>query len=56
MTTPPYDYVQVRMNDDLWRQEVELAKQAMCEAPIEVWDDYMREMQIWDVTLSDGLD
>jgi hypothetical protein len=44
------------MSDDMWRQEVETAKQAMREAPKEVWDEYMREMQIWEVTLRDGLD
>jgi hypothetical protein len=56
MTTPPMNTVLVTMGDDMWRQEVELAKQTMRDASKVVWDEYMREMQIWDATLRDGLD
>ena len=42
--------------DYLWRHEVEAAKRAMREAPEEVWNEYMREVNAWDGTLPDGLE
>jgi hypothetical protein len=39
-----------------WRMQVEEAKRAMRNAPKDVWDSYLNEMQEWDVTLGDGLE
>lgn len=44
------------LEDYLWRQQVELAKRQMREAPAEVWEEYYAEAREWDVTLSDGLE
>jgi len=38
-----------------WRMQVEEAKRAMRNAPKDVWDAYLEEVQEWDVTLDDGL-
>lgn len=48
--------VEKLLKDYLWRQEVELAKRQMREAPKEVWDDYMAEFRTMDASLADGLD
>jgi predicted transcriptional regulator len=48
--------VEKLLEDWLWRQQVELAKQQMRSATKEEWDDYLAEAQAWDVTLSDGLE
>ena len=44
------------LSDYLWRLQVEAAKRAMREAPQDVWDEYMREVNAWDATLLDGLE
>lgn len=48
--------VEKLLEDWLWRQQVELAKRQMREAPTPVWDDYLAESAEWDVTLRDGLE
>jgi predicted transcriptional regulator len=48
--------VEKLLEDYLWRQQVDLAKRQMREAPKEVWDEYLAEAAEWDVTLSDGLE
>jgi predicted transcriptional regulator len=44
------------LSDYLWRLQVEAAKRAMREAPQDVWDEYMREVNAWDATLLDGIE
>ena len=47
--------VEKLLKDYLWRQEVELAKRQLREAPKDVWDDYMAEFRTMDASLADGL-
>jgi predicted transcriptional regulator len=44
------------LDEYLWRQQVETAKRQMRSAPKEVWDEYLEEARIWDVTSGDGLE
>jgi hypothetical protein len=44
------------LDDYLWRQQVELAKQQMRSAPKEVWDEYYADVAIWDQASADGLE
>jgi hypothetical protein len=44
------------LQDYLWRQQVETAKRQMRSAPKEVWDEYLAESRLWDVTSGDGLE
>lgn len=48
--------VEKLIEDYLWRQQVELAKRQMREAPAEVWADYMAEFRTMDGSLADGLE
>ena len=44
------------LQDYLWRQQVETAKQQMRSAPKEVWDEYLEEFHTMDASLADGLE
>jgi len=44
------------LDDWLWRQKVELAKQQMRSMTPEEKAEYLAEAAEWDVTLSDGLE
>jgi predicted transcriptional regulator len=44
------------LQDYLWRQQVETAKQQMRSASREVRDEYLAESASWDVTSGDGLE
>ena len=44
------------LDDYLWRQQVETAKRQMRSAPKKVWDEYLAESAVWDVTSGDGLE
>ena len=48
--------VEKLLEDWLWRQQVELAKQQMRSATKEEWDHYLAEAQAWDVVAGDGLE
>lgn len=48
--------VEKLLEDWLWRQKVELAKEQMRSATKEEWAEYLAEAEAWDVTLSDGLE
>ena len=48
--------VEKLLEDWLWRQKVELAKQQMRSATKEEWADYLAEAEAWDVAAGDGLE
>ena len=48
--------VEKLLEDWLWRQQVELAKQQMRSATKEEWADYLAEAEAWDVVAGDGLE
>lgn len=48
--------VEKLLEDWLWRQKVELAKQQMRSMTPEEKAEYLAEAAEWDVTLSDGLE
>jgi predicted transcriptional regulator len=48
--------VEKLLEDWLWRQQVELAKQQMRSATKEEWADYLAEAEVWDVVAGDGLE
>ena len=44
------------LEEHIWRQQVELAKKQMREAPPEVWNEYLAEFASLDGSTADGLE
>ena len=44
------------LEDYLWRQQIDLAKRQMREAPAEVWEEYLAETRTMEGSLADGLE